>query len=152
MGKTAEGCFDAADDNGNMGIAPADEIAVDGGGIVRAQAHFAPGGEIVIAPAAFCHGIVVHHGVHIAAHHQKAQARGAQKLDAVRVLPVRLGDDAHLKPMGLQNPADDGMAKGGVVYIGVADDIDKIALFPAPGVHIGPRDGKKALHNAAPLS
>jgi hypothetical protein len=40
-----------------------------------------------------------------------------------------------------QHTADDGMTERGMVYIGIADDIDKIALGPATVNHILFADG-----------
>ena len=79
---------------------------------------------------------MVHHGVHIAAHHQKAQSRLAQRTDGIGILPVRLGNDAHLIPRRLQHAADDGVAEGRMIHIGVTDDIDEVALLPAALLHV----------------
>ena len=44
----------------------------------------------------------------------------------------------HLVSCRLQDPADDGVSKGRVIHIGVANDIDKVTLLPSPGRHIRP--------------
>ena len=141
VGKAAKACFDAAHNDGLVGVRAADEVAVNDGGVVRPLAHDAAGGKGVGLAALFGDGIVVHHGVHIAAHHQKAQTGLAQDLDGIGVFPIRLGDDAHFEAGIFQHARDDGMAKGGMVHIGIANDIYKITLFPAPFFHIGPGDG-----------
>ena len=45
VGQTAQAGLDAADENGYILVGLADEIAVDHGGVVRALAHDAAGGE-----------------------------------------------------------------------------------------------------------
>ena len=71
-------------------------------------------------------------------------------IDGFGVLPVRLGDDADTIAIGLQNAADDGMAEGRVVYIGVSDHINKVALRPTPIQHILFANRKKA-HKEPPV-
>ena len=152
VGQSAEAGFNAAHDDGLVGEAAADEVAVHHRGVVRPLAGDAAGGEGVGPAALFGHGVVVHHGVHVAAHDQKGQTGLPQRQNAAGVLPVRLGDDAHLVAGVLQHPGDDGVAKGGVVHVGVADDIDKITLLPAPAVHVRPGDGQKiSFHKGSPL-
>ena len=90
---------------------------------------------------------MVYHGIHVAAHNQETQPRLSQNVDGLGIFPVGLGKNADLITGGLQHPADDGVAEGGVVHIGVADDIDKVALLPAPGLHIPPGDGQKISHS-----
>jgi hypothetical protein len=94
-------------------------------------------------------GIVVDHGVHVAAGYQETQAGTAVDVDGLGILPVRLGDDAHRVAVALQNTADDGVAKGMMIHIGVTDNIDKVALVPATVDHILFAYGKKA-HNEPP--
>ena len=84
----------------------------------------------------FGDGIMIDHRIHIAAHDEKAQPRLAEDTDRVRVLPVRLGDDADLIARVLQHARNDRMAEGRVVDVAVADDIDEITLLPAAPVHI----------------
>ena len=132
-----------------MGLA--DQVAVDHGGVVRALAGDAAGGVGVGFTAVLAHGVVVDHGVHVSGADQIAQARRAENIDRIRVPPVRLGADCHLISGAFQHTADDGVAEGGVVHIGVADDVDEIRLLPAQGVHFRPADGKKAAHHRLPV-
>ena len=143
VGQTAEAGLNAAHHNGLVGIGPADVVAVDGGGVVRPLSDDAAGSKGVRFPALFGHGVVVDHRVHVAAHHQKGQTGFPQGLDAGGVLPVWLGDDAYLIARVLQHPGDDGVTKGGMVHVGVPDNIYKITLLPAPALHILARDGQK---------
>ena len=152
MGQAAEAGLNAAHHNGLVGEGAANEVAVHHGGVVRPLSNHTAGGEGVRLAAAFGHGVVVHHGVHVAAHHQEGQARFSQSQDALGVLPVRLGDDAHLVAGVLQHPGDDGVAESGVVHVGVADDVYKITLFPAPALHVRPGNGQKiSFHRDSPL-
>ena len=56
--------------------------------------------------------------------------------------PVRLGDDADPKPLGLQQAPDDGHAEARVVHIGVAGDDDDVATVPAQAIHLLPGGGQ----------
>ena len=136
--------------NGRFFVAATNQIAIDHSGIVRPQSHFSAGGKGIIASAALGHGIVIDHGVHIAAGDEKGQARFSQNPNTLGILPVRLGDDSHSVASGFQHPTDDGVAEGGMVHIGVAHDIDKITLIPAPGLHIRPGDRQKIAHGYPP--
>ena len=80
-------------------------------------------------------GIVVHHGVHVAAADQKAQSGPAKGRDRPGILPIWLRDDAHAVAPAFQNTADNGVAEGRVIYVGITDDIYKVRLRNAPGFH-----------------
>ena len=147
MGQTAQTGFDAADDNGNIMIDPANQIAIDHRGIVGPLAHDAAGGKGVVFAALLGDGVVIDHGIHIAAGDEEPQAGTAQGRDGLGVLPVGLGQNADFIAVGFQNPADDGMAEGRMIHIGIADDIDKIALLPAAGIHVGLGNGQKFTHD-----
>ena len=126
--QTAEAGLDAADEDGYILVGLADQVAVDNGGVVRPLAHDATGGEGVGLSAVVGNGVVVHHRVHVAAADQKAQPGAAKDVDGLGIFPVRLRDDAHAVAVIFQDPADDGMAEGRVVYIGVTNDIYEIRL------------------------
>ena len=141
MGQTAEAGLHTTDDDGYVLISLADQVAVDHRGVVGPLARDPAGGVGVRFSVVLEDGIVVHHGVHVPAHDQKAQPGPAQDRDGSRVLPVGLGDDAHAIPRALQHPGDDGVAEGGVIHVGVADDVDEIADVPSPLLHIFFADG-----------
>ena len=124
-----------------MFVRAADEIAIDRHRSIRAMSGLAAGGVGVCMAAMLGHGVMIDHRVHVAGAHQKAQARLAENRDARRVVPIRLADDAHAIAMCFENAADDGHAKAGMVDVGVAADIDKVAAVPSARVHIGARDG-----------
>ena len=144
--KAAEACLDAADDDRGLFIRPADEVAVDGHGVVRPLSHHAAGREGVGLAVLFRDGVVVDHRVHVAAGDEKAEPRLAEGGDGGRVLPVRLGEDADLIARVLQHARNDGVAEGGVIDIRIADHIYKIALRPPARVHILFADGQKFRH------
>ena len=136
MGQPPQAGFNAADDNGHILVNLADEVAVNHRGIVRPLAHDPAGGVGIGLAAALGNGVVVHHGVDVAAGDQKSQPGTAVNINGLGILPVGLGDDPHGIPGLLQNPADDGMTEGGMVHIGIPDDIHKVALTPASFYHI----------------
>jgi len=55
--------------------------------------------------------------------------------------PIRLGDDADPKTMGLQPTPQQRHPKGRVVNIGIAADQDHIQLLPAPATGLLQRRG-----------
>ena len=128
MGKTAQAGLNAANEDGHILIGLADQITVDDGGIVRAFTHHTAGGEGIGLALVLGDGVVVHHGVHIAAGHQKTQTRFAQNVNGFRISPIRLGDDTHRVTGLFQHTADDGMTKRRMVHISVGDHIYKVAL------------------------
>ena len=150
VGQPPQAGFNAADEDGDVLVGLADQVAVDHGGVVGPLAHDAAGGEGVGLAPVLGDGVMVHHGIHIAAGHQEAQPGPAVDADGLGVLPVGLGDDADAVAVAFQHPADDGVAEGRMIHIGVADDIYEIALFPAPVQHILFADGKKA-HRGPPM-
>ena len=129
--------------DGHVLARAADEVAVDHVRVVGAQAHLAAGGVEVLGATVLCHGVVIDHRVHVAAAHEKRQARLAQDGDACGVAPVGLRDDAHLVAVRLQHARDDGAGKRGVVNVGVAAHKDEVALVPAARLHVLARDGEK---------
>ena len=149
MPQSAQGRLNAADEDGDILVGLADQIAINDGGIVRTLAHNAAGGESVGLALVFRDGIMVDHGVHIAAGYQKTQPGTAVNVDGLGVLPVGLGNNTDAVSVAFQHTADDGVAEGWVIYIGIADDIYKIALAPASVDHILFADRKKA-HSEPP--
>ena len=150
VGQAAQARLDAADNDGSVLERLADEIAVDRDGTVGAVTFLAAGGIGVGVAAVLGHRIVVDHGVHVAGADEKAQARLAEHSDAGGVSPVGLTDDAHLVAVRVEDTADDGHAKAGMVHIGVAADVDKVALVPAACIHVGSTDGEEFIAARAP--
>ena len=131
VGKPAQACLDAADDDGGVLEALADEVAVHAHRAVGAKACLAAGGVGVARAALLVGRVVVHHRVHVARRHEEAQARLAEHRDALGVAPVGLGDDAHRVAEGREHPRDDGRAEGRVVHVGVARHIHEVELVDA---------------------
>ena len=135
--------LDPADEDGNIPVGLADQVAVDNGGIVGPLAHDPAGSEGVRFASVLGDGVMVHHGIHIAAGNQKSKTGAAVNSNGLGIFPVRLRNDADAVAATFQHTADDCMAKGRVVHIGVADYIYKIAGLPAAIQHILSANGKK---------
>ena len=136
VGQAAHGGFDAADDDRHVRPQALEYPGVNDGGIVGALPG-APAGRVgvVVADAAVGR-VAVAHRVHRACGDAEEQARPPQLAEVAEVvLPVGLGDDGHLQPLGLQHPADDGRAEGGVVHVGVAAEQYHVQLVPSPQAH-----------------
>ena len=50
----------------------------------------------------------------------------------------------------VEDATDDGHAKAGMVHIGVAADVDKVALVPAARIHVGAADGEELIAARSP--
>ena len=150
MGQTAQARLDAADDDGSVLERLADEVAVDRDGSVGAVTFLAAGSIGVGVAAVLGHRIVVDHGVHVTGTDEKAQARLAEHRDAGGVGPVGLADNAHLVTVCIEDAADDGHTKARVVHVSVAADVDKVALVPAAGIHVGAADREELIAARAP--
>ena len=143
--------LNAADQDGNLRVRAADEVAVDHRGVVRAPAGHAAGRVGVGAASVPAHGIVIDHGVHVPAGDEEAETRRAENIDRIFVPPVGLGDDRDLIARVLQHPADNGVPEGGMIDIGVAYDVDEIRPFPAQRAHFLRADGQKAAAHFVPV-
>ena len=108
VGQSPEACFDAAQDNGDMGEVPAYQAAVDHGSPIRAPPGFSSRRIGVGVPALFGHGVMVDHGIHIPGGYQKSQPGRSEEADAVFFLPIRLGNNGYRVAPAFQNPADNG--------------------------------------------
>lgn len=150
VGQTAQARLDAADDDGSVLERLTDEIAVDRDGTVGAVTFLAAGGIGVGVAAVLGHRIVVDHGVHVAGADEKAQARLAEHADAGGIGPIGLADNAHLVTVRVEDAADDGHTKAGMVHVGIAADVDEVALVPAARVHIGAADGEELIAARTP--
>ena len=148
--QTTQARLDAADDDGRVFERLADEIAIDRDGSVGPVAFLAARSIGVGVTTVLGHRIMVDHGVHVAGADQKAQARLAEHGNAGGVGPVGLADDAHLVAVCVEDAADDSHAKAGMIHVGVAADIDEVALVPAARVHVGAADGEELVAARAP--
>ena len=146
MRKAAKACLDAAENDRGMGVRLPDEVAVDHGGIVRTFSYHAAGGVSIGLTAVLADGVVIDHGIHIAAADQEAEPWCAEFVDGVGIFPVGLGEDRDLIARVFQHAADNGVPEGGMVDIGIADDVDEIGLLPAERLHLLAVDRKKAHH------
>ena len=149
VGHAAQAGLNAADENGDILVHPTDEITVHHRGIVGPLPNHSTGCKGIHLAVLFGHAVVVDHGVHVAASDQKAQTGPTQDGDGLGVLPIRLGDESHFISCRFQHTADDGMAKGGMVHIGIPNDVDKVTLFPASPLHIRFGNWQKVTHGAS---
>ena len=143
VGKPAQRSLQTAQDHRQVGVGLLGQPGVNGGAAVRPRAADAAGRVFVLGTRNFCHGVVAHHAVHVAAADEKAVLRPAEPLEVLAVGITGLGQHADLIALGLQQAADDGGAKAGVVNVGIAAHHHKVQLIPPPGFHVRPADGKK---------
>ena len=143
VGKPPQAGLDTTNENRHILVNLPNQIAIYHRGIIRALAHHTTGSKGIVLPFVLGDGVMIDHRIHIAAGYQKAQPGLAQYVNRLGILPIRLGDDTHGIPGIFQHTADNGVTEGGVVYIGIGNDIHKVALLPAPGDHILFGNGQK---------
>ena len=143
MRKTAQGGFQAAQDHGQVRVSLFGQLGVNRGAAVRAGTALSAGGILILRAGDLCHRVVAHHTVHVAAADEEAVLRLAEPLEVLAVGIAGLCQHADLIALCLQQAADDGGAKAGVVHIGVTAHHHKIQLVPPPRFHVRAADGEK---------
>ena len=138
--EAAQTRLDAADDDRGMLIAFPDQIAVDRHRAVRTLPHDTARCIGVGLPVMLRDGVVIHHGIHVAAGNEETEPRLPELHDGRRIVPVRLRQHRDFIAVCLKHTGNDGGTEAGVVHIGVAHHIDEIRLCPATLQHILPVD------------
>ena len=149
MGDAAQGRFDAADDDGHVGIRFARALGVHGDGAVRALVRFRVGRVGVVGADLAVGRVLVDHGIHVAGGNAVVQARLAEDAEGVGRQPVRLADDADAVALRFKQAAHQGHAEARMVDVGIARDEDDVALVPAQRVHLGTRHRQERRHGSA---
>ena len=147
MREPAQARLDAAEDDGHVLVRAPDQVPVDDAGVVGTQARLSAGGVRVGLAPLLRDRVVVHHRVHVPRRHEKAQPRPPEHVDAGRVAPIRLRDDADPVAVGLEDARDDGAAERGVVDVGIAAHIGEIDAIPPAIAHLRAVHGKKCHEN-----
>ena len=136
VGEPAQGCLDAADDDGQVGPGPLDQVGIDDHCPVGPAPRQTAGGVGVLFPPALCHGVMGHHGIDVARIDQGGIAGPAHGQQLVGRVVIGLGKDGHPEPGFFQHTGDHRCAKGGVIHIGIAGDQQEIVVIPTPLHHI----------------
>ena len=71
-----------------------------------------------------------HHRVDVARRNEIGQPGFAELAEFFGIAAIRLRENPHAVAFRLQHSGDNGNAKAGMVYIGVARNIDKIHIIP----------------------
>ena len=87
--------------------------------------------------------IVGNQGIHTACTNAGKKPGTSHDKKIVSVLPARLTDKTCTKAVGYQKPRKQHYSKGWMVHIGVTRYEQNIKLFPAKGVKLSLRHGKK---------
>ena len=127
MRDTTQGSLDTAQDNRHMFVGFFTALAIDQARAVRTFARHAARGVGVIGTDLFVRGVAVDHRIHVAGGDAEEQVRLTQLHEVVFGLPVRLGDDAHAKALGLQQTTNDGHAERRVIDIRITGHDDDVA-------------------------
>ena len=119
-----------------MFIRSPDQIAVHGNREVRPFSHDTARRKGICFSVLFRHGIMVDHGIHIAGRNQKGKSGFPTDGDAFVIFPIRLGNESDFVSGIFEEPCDNGSSEGWMVYVGIAGNVDKVCLFPAPLSHL----------------
>ena len=138
VGNPAQRSLDAAEHDRHVLVGLLAALAVHQAGPIRALAGQAARGVGIVGADFFIGGVTVDHRVHVAGRDPEEQVRLTKLHKVVFGLPVRLGDDADAKALGLQQPADDRHAERGMVDVGIAGNDDDVAGIPAKLIHFFP--------------
>ena len=133
MRHAAKARLDAAKHDGRVLENTANEVRVHNRCMVGPPPRLPAGRVGILATTFLRNRVVVHHGVHVASGNEEGKPRLAENGDALRVVPIRLSDDAHAITVRFEQTPDDGRAKGGVVDVSIARDVDEVELFPTAG-------------------
>ena len=131
MHKTAQAGFNTADNYRHIGPQLLDELRINGRSMVGTLSHRTACGIFVDRTLIFGCRITAQHGVKVAAGNKHAQSRLAQLCHIFCFIPTRLAQHSYLVALRLQHTADYCRTEGGMVYIGIAADKQKVKLLPA---------------------
>lgn len=131
MRETPQACLHSPDDDPDILERLPQFIGVDDGGAVGTMTALVIGGIHVRAADLFIRGVIVQHGIQVPGADAEEELWTTQGLERLDVLPIRLGNDADLEPVGLKVACDERDAEAGVVDVSVAGDEDDIQFGPA---------------------
>ena len=81
--------------------------------------------------------VAVNHGVHVARAHAPKKIGFAKRFESLCAIPIRLANQTDSEALLFKGSANNGHAKTGVIYIGIAADNDDVARIPAQHIHLG---------------
>ena len=93
--KPPQGCLQSADSNHYIRICSANALAICNHGTVWTKSGFSAGGIRILAAFSLGSGIMCHHGINIAACHQKCQLGLSKPHDVLGAPPIRLRQHCH---------------------------------------------------------
>ena len=131
MHKTAQAGFNTADNYRHIGPQLLDELRINGRSMVGTLSHRTACGIFVDRTLILGCRITAQHGVKVAAGNKHAQSRLAQLCHIFCFIPTRLAQHSYLVALSLQYTADYCRTEGGMVYISIAADKQKVNLLPA---------------------
>ena len=132
VGEASEAGFDAANDDGHIGVEFFENACIDDGRIFGTEVMATVRGVSVFGTETFVGCVFVHHGVHGSRSNAKEEAWTTQFLEvSVISMPVRLWYNSHFQPFCLKNAADDSSRKRRMVNVCVAREEDNIEFIPS---------------------
>ena len=143
MSDTAQAGFDRAEDDIRLRPGFAAALGIDQQGTVRTPVRLGIRRVGIVRTDFPVSGVAIDHRIHVAGSHAEKQIGPPQHLEGPGRMPVRLGDDADTKTLGLQQSPDQSHAETWVIDVGVAGHQDDIARVPAEAFHLCPRHWQK---------
>ena len=143
MSDTAQAGFDRAEDDIRLRPGFAAALGIDQQGTVRTPVRLGIRRVGIVRTDFPVSGVAIDHRIHVAGSHTEKQIGPPQHLEGLGRMPVRLGDDANAKTLGLQQPPDQGHAEARMIDVGVASHQNDIARIPAKAFHFRARHRQK---------
>ena len=135
VGKAAKRCFQTAQNDRDIRPFPPRCLRINDDSAIRAQSGTLARRIPVFAPAAFGGRIMCDHRINVAGRDKHAQTRFREWDPDICAMRFRLAEHTDPIAFPFQNAADDGCAKGRMIYIGVSADVEEIIIIPAACCH-----------------
>ena len=134
--QAAQGCLDASDDDGCVGVELAQYFRIYYRWVVGARAVASAGCVGIVGAASAVCRVVIDHRIHGARAYAEKEPRRAELAEIAQVvLPVGLWDNGHAVASGLQGAPYDSSPECGMVDISVAREEDHIDAVPSERFH-----------------
>ena len=107
-----QACLNASKDHRRLFIGSPNQVGIYYRRVIRPLSGGSSRRIGVMLSSLFVYGVMVHHGIHIPAAHQKSQPRFPQNSNAGVIPPIRLGNNPNPVTVGFQMPAYNRHTKG----------------------------------------
>ena len=133
---TAQAGFDTAEDHRDIFPGFFTALGIDQRGAIRAFTGNVTRRVGIVMTQLAVGGVAVDHRIHVAGGDAEEQIRFTQAHKIVFIIPVRLGNNPHAKPLRFQHASANRHAEARVIDIGIAGNQNDVAAIPAKLIHL----------------